>query len=87
MIIVFLTKLGEGQYLERGNVERHVFLSFEIANIKIKKDELFDNFISKLFFDFLETIWSPKIFNDSWYCKIFIFQMVKLKKFLIFPNC
>ena len=78
---------GGGQNLERRNVERPIFWNFEIANIKIKKDELFDNFIFELFFHFLETIGTPEIFNDFWYCKILIFQMVKLKKFLNFPNC
>ena len=42
--------MGGGQNLERRNV---VFRNFEIANIKIKKDELFDNFIFELFFHFL----------------------------------
>ena len=36
---------------------------FEIANIKMKKDELFDNFIFELFFHFLEN-YLNKIFND-----------------------
>ena len=40
--------------LERRNVERPVFRNFEIANIKIKKDELFDNVIFELFLHFLE---------------------------------
>ena len=48
--------MGGGQNLERRNVERPVFRNFEIANIKIKKDELFDHFIFELFFHFLETI-------------------------------
>ena len=34
-------------------------------------------------FSILETIWTPKILNNFWYCKIFIFQMVKIKNFLI----
>ena len=41
------------------------------------KDELFDNLIYELLFHFLEIIWAPKIFNNFWYCKILIFQMVK----------
>ena len=78
---------GGDQNLERRNVEQPVFRNLEIANIEIKKDELFDNFIFKLFFShFLETIWTPKIFNNFWYCEILIFQMVKFKKFLNFPN-
>ena len=32
--------------------ERPVFRNFKIANIKIKEDELFDNFIFELFFSF-----------------------------------
>ena len=50
------------------------------------KDELFDNLIYELLFHFLEIIWAPKIFNNFWYCKILIFQMVKLKKILNIPN-
>ena len=46
--------VGGGQNMERRNVERPVFRNFEIANIKIKKDELVDNFIFELFFHFLE---------------------------------
>ena len=68
-----------GQNFERRNVESSVYRNFEIANIKIKKDELFDNFIFELFF-FYKIIWTPKIFHDFWYYKILIFQMVKLKK-------
>ena len=41
--------MGGGQNLERRNVERPVFRDFEIANIKMKKNELFDNFIFELF--------------------------------------
>ena len=33
------------QNLGRRNSERPVFRNFEIANIKTKKDDLFDNFI------------------------------------------
>ena len=44
---------GGGQNLELWNLERPVFRNFETANIKIKKDEEFDNFIFKLFFSFL----------------------------------
>ena len=48
--------MGRGQNLERQNVERPVFRNFEIANIIIKKDELFDYFIFELFFHFVEII-------------------------------
>ena len=37
--------MGGGQNLERRNVERPTFRNFKIANIKITKDKLFDNFI------------------------------------------
>ena len=74
--------MGGGQNLERYNVERLVFQNVEIANIKIKKDELFDNFIFELFFHFLEIIPRFKIFNNFLYCKILIFQMVKFLKFI-----
>ena len=48
---------GGGQNLERQNVEEPIFRNFEIANIQIKKDELFDNFIFERFiFNFLEII-------------------------------
>ena len=39
------TIMGGGQTLERRNVERPIFRNFKIANIKIMKDVLFDNFI------------------------------------------
>ena len=48
--------MGGDQNLERRNVVRPVFRNFEIANIKIMKDELFDTFIFELFFPFLEVI-------------------------------
>ena len=41
--------LGGGQNLERRNVKRLIFRNFEITNIKMKKDELFDLFIFELF--------------------------------------
>ena len=34
-----------GQHLEQRNVEQPIFRNFKIANIKITKDKLFDNFI------------------------------------------
>ena len=39
---------GWGSNLKRRNVERPLFQNFEIANIKITKDELFDSFIFEL---------------------------------------
>ena len=47
---------GGGQNLERRNVKRLIFRNFEITNIKMKKNELFDPFIFELFLYFLETI-------------------------------
>ena len=47
-----LLEMGGDQNLERRNVERPVFRNFEIANIKIRKDELLDNFIFEHFFSF-----------------------------------
>ena len=76
----------KNQKLERRNVEQLVFWNSEIANIKMKKDELFDHFIFELFFHVLENILGLNIFNNSWYCKILIFQMVKFKKILNIPN-
>ena len=43
---------GGGQNMERRNLERSIFLNFEIANIKITKYELFDYFIFKFNFPF-----------------------------------
>ena len=43
---------GEGQNLERRNAERPIFRNFKIANIKITKDKLFDNFIFEINFSF-----------------------------------
>ena len=45
-------KSGGGQNLERQNVERPIFRNFKIANIKITKDEIFDNFTFKFNFFF-----------------------------------
>ena len=42
--------MGGGQNSERRNLERTIFRIFKIANIKITKDELFDNiFLYKSF--------------------------------------
>ena len=43
---------GGGQNLERRNVERPIFRNYNIANIKITNDELFDSFIFEFFFSF-----------------------------------
>ena len=47
---------GGGQNFERRNVERLIFRNLKIANIKITKNDLFDSFIIKLIFSFLEII-------------------------------
>ena len=66
---IFLIKIG-GQNFERRNVERPVFGNFEIANMKIKKNELFDNFIFELFCHFFR-----KLFENLKY--LMIFDIVK----------
>ena len=52
MYIIYVS-VGGGQNLKRRNVERPVFQNFETANMKIKKDELFDNSTFELLFSFL----------------------------------
>ena len=77
---------GGGQNLERRNVEGSIFRNSKIANIKITKDELNDNFIFEFFFfHFKKIISTLKIFDNFSNCKIFIFRMVKLIFFNI-PN-
>ena len=76
------------QNLERWNVKRPIFRNFNIANIKVTKDELFDSFIFE--FHFLEIMWTPKIFNNFLSCDInftngriefcFIFQITEFYK-------
>ena len=44
--------LGGGQNLERRNVELPIFRNFKIANIKMTKEDLFDNFIVGYDFSF-----------------------------------
>ena len=46
--------MGGGQNLERRNVERPIFRNFKIVNIKLTKDELFDNFIFEFDFSFFK---------------------------------
>ena len=74
--VVFFNYSGDHN-LERRNVERPIFRNFEIANIKITKDELLDRFIFELFFHFFEIIWILKIFHNYSNCKMLIFQMIK----------
>ena len=40
------------QNLERQNIEQPIFRNFKIPNIRITKDELFDNFIFEFNFSF-----------------------------------
>ena len=47
---------GGGQNLERRNLERLIFRNFNIANIKVTKDELFDNLIFEFNFVFFRNI-------------------------------
>ena len=52
---------GEGQQLERPNIKQGIIRNFEISNIKITKDELF-NFFNYLFsFEFSNT---QNIYNN-----------------------
>ena len=71
---------GGDQNLERRDVERPVFQNFEIANIKIKIHESFDNFIFELYFSFLEIISTPKIFNNFLIFENIYFPNVKILK-------
>ena len=50
---------GGGQYLEQLYVERPTLHNFEISNIKITKDELFDS----NFFIFVSIFRNTKIYN------------------------
>ena len=69
-IIINWIIIGAVQNLEWSNVERLIFRNFKITNIKIAKDELFDNFIFEFNFSFF-----TKSFKDSEY--LIIFQVVK----------
>ena len=51
-----MNKGGGGQILKRRNVERPIFRNFEIANIKITKDELFDSFIFEFTFSYFRNL-------------------------------
>ena len=47
----YLIIFGGGcQHLEQPNVERPIFRNFQISNIKITKDELFDFFVFIFYF-------------------------------------
>ena len=49
-----MTVSGGDQNFERWNVERPIFRNFKTANIKIKEDDLFDNFIFEFNFSFFK---------------------------------
>ena len=55
---------GGGQYLEGPNVERPIFRNFEISNVKITKDELFDFLIFEFIFLFVLIIRTLKIYDN-----------------------
>ena len=57
-ILVFL---GDGQHLQRSNVERPIFRNFEISNIEITKVELFDSSITGCIFTFFKILKTLKI--------------------------
>ena len=59
-------KISGVQNLEWSNVERLIFRNFEITNIKISNDELFDYFIYEIFFYYFF-----KLLEHSKYFKIF----------------
>ena len=68
---------GGVQNLEWSKVKRPIFWNFEITNIKIAKDELFDYFIYKFTFYF--------VFLNTWTLKVFD-NFSKFSKLLYFGN-
>ena len=71
---------GGVQNLERtNNVERPIFQNFEITNIKLEKNELFDYFI----YEFIFYFYFFKLLEHSKYLIIF----PNYKIFLDFLNC
>ena len=78
--------MSGSQNWEGRNVDRPIFRNFQIANIKITKDELFDNFIFEFIFNFQKLLWHPKYLIIFQVCEILMFQMVELN-FFHFPNC
>ena len=77
--------MAGGQNFEQRNVQQTIFQNFEIAKIKITKNELFDSFIIELIFFFFE-----KLFSYSKYLTIFLMtKYSQIEKFRIvdrFPN-
>ena len=59
-------KSGGCQYLEQPNVERPIFLNFEVSNIKITKDELFNFLIFALFFSLFNLLKLIKKTQSIW---------------------
>ena len=70
---------GGGQNLERRNVERPIFWSFKIANIKITKDEIFDNFIFEFNFSFFRN--HLNFFHENFFRKFFFMKFLLWKIF------
>ena len=50
--LVRIVLAGGGENSKQRNVERPIFRNFYITNIKITKDDLFDNFIFEFYFSF-----------------------------------
>ena len=66
-----MCSMGGGKNLERRNLERSIFRNFEILNINITKDVLFDSFIIEYIFFILY-----KLFEQKY---LIIFQIVKYR--------
>ena len=73
--------MGEGQHLEKPNVDQLIFQNFEISNIKRTKDELFDFFI----FEFIFYFNVFELFEHSKY--MIIYKLGNLWNFKSFRNC
>ena len=90
--------MGGGRNLERLNVELPIFRNSEIANSKIRKNELFDFLFFYLFFNFLILFEHPEyliIFQIEQFPKfdhflrssiIDIFEILKIGKLKKFQN-
>ena len=61
--------------------DRPIFRNFKIANIKMTKDELFDNFIFEFNFSLFRNHLNTQNFNNFSSCEILIVQMVELNFF------
>ena len=79
-----VTFSGEGQNLERQNVERSIFRNFEIANIKTTKDELFDSFNFEFNFLYFR---NPSNDFSNGRINVFLFsKLLNFTKLLIISN-